>query len=98
MAEVFRARNGATFLTTHTEEQISSSKMRDRLKKYGDYSAMLYIQAFRDEVEIAKAELTTLVRQPEFIKKVILRAKKQYTKDALNQAWMDGTLPKLNKQ
>jgi hypothetical protein len=72
--------------------------MRDRLKKYGDYSAMLYIQAFRDEVEIAKAELTTLVRQPEFIKKVILRAKKQYTKDALNQAWMDRTLPKLNKQ
>jgi len=98
MAEVLRARNGATFLTTLTEEQIGSPKMRDRLKKYGDYSAMLYIQAFRDEAEIAKQELTTLVRQPEFIKKVILRAKRQHTREALNQTWMDGTLPKLGKQ
>lgn len=76
MADVLKTRNGVTFLTTLTEEQISANRMRDRLKQYASYSAMLYLQAFRDEVEIAKEELSTLVRQPEFIKKVIDRAKR----------------------
>lgn len=95
LSEVAKARNGATYLSSLSEEQISSARAKERLKKYAEYSARLYVSAVIDESEIQKDELNTLIRQKDFFQKVLSRAKRQYEKDSLNKEWLKGVLPKL---
>lgn len=95
MSEILKLRNGATFLTGLSEDQITSQRAKDRMEKYSKYSAALYLAGVRDEQEIQSVELNTLIRQKEFIDKVLARIKRQYDKDALNSEWIKGALPKL---
>jgi hypothetical protein len=95
LSEIVRARNGATCLSSMKEDNITSAKARDRLRKYAKYSAMLYLSAVRDEIEIQKVELTTLIRQRDLFEKVLRRIRSQYEKDSLNSEWLKGALPDL---
>lgn len=95
MGEVLKLRNGATFLSSLAEESASSNKTRDRLKKYAEYAALAYVGAFKDEADVQKLEYATLVRQTEFFDKVLARVKRSYEKDALNESWLSGALPKI---
>jgi hypothetical protein len=95
-AEVMKARNGVTFLRTIGEEQITSARAEERLRKYVDYAMQLYLAATSDEAEIQRdAELATLIRQREFFDKVRRRAIRNYEKDALNKDYIKGQLPAL---
>jgi hypothetical protein len=71
--------------------------MKDRLKKYAQYSAMQYLEAVNDEASLRQDELATLIRQKEFFDSVLTRIKHEYQKDALNAQWLNGALPKLGK-
>lgn len=84
MSEVIRTRNGATYISTITEEQADGTRMKDRLRKYAHYSAMKYLEAVYDEASLKQAELATLIRQKEFFDSVLTRIKREYQKDALN--------------
>ena len=95
MGEVLKLRNGATFLSALPEESASSHRTRERLKKYADYAALVYVGAFKDEADVQKLEYATLVRQTEFFDKVLSRVKRSYEKDALNESWLNGALPKI---
>ncbi len=95
MSEILKARNGTNYLLSLPEDQTTSNKAQDRLRKYATYAAMLYLQAVRDEEEIQRDELSTLIRQKEFFDKVKERCKRQYDKDCLNSDWLKGALPAL---
>lgn len=95
VSEILKTRNGANYLSNLHEDQISGNKAKDRFRKYANYAAMLYLQAVRDEEEIQRDELPTLIRQKEFFDKVKVRCKRQYDKDALNEDWLKGVLPSL---
>jgi hypothetical protein len=97
MSEVIRIRNGATYISTITEEQADGSRMKDRLKKYAQYSAMKYLEAVNDEASLKSEELATLIRQRDFFGSVLNRVKREYQIDALNPQWLNGALPKLGK-
>lgn len=95
MSEIVRARNGTTYLSSLPEEQISSTRTKERLRKYAKYAAMLYLSAFHDEAEIQGTELTTLIRQKDFFERILKRVKHQYEKDSLNGDWLKGAIPVL---
>ncbi len=95
LSEIAKLHNGLTYMSRVSEEQINSNKAKERVKKYANYAAMSYLSAVRDEVEIQKDELATLIRQKEFYDKVLDRVKRQYKKDSLNPDWLKGTLPNL---
>lgn len=95
MGEILKARNGATYLTSLKGEIVNSNKMRERMKKYAEYSALAYISAFNDEADIQKLELSTLVRQKEFFDKALQRVLRSFQKDSLNANWLEGALPKI---
>jgi hypothetical protein len=97
MSEVIRIRNGTTYILTITEEQADGTRMKDRLRKYAQYSAMKYLEAVNDESSLKPEELATLIRQKEFFDRVLNRIKREYQKDALNSQWLNGALPKLGK-
>jgi hypothetical protein len=97
MSEVIRIRNGSTYITTIAEEQADGTRMKERLKKYAQYSAMKYLEAVTDEASLRKEELATLIRQKEFFDSVLTRIKREFQKDALNPQWLNGALPKLGK-
>jgi len=85
MAEVLRARNGATYLSSLREETVNSNKMRGRLRKYAGYAVLCYLSAFKDEADAQKQELTTLVRQKEFFDKLLQRVARQFEKGLAEQ-------------
>lgn len=95
LSEIAKARNGTTYMSKITEDHAKSNKSKGRVQKYAKYAAMLYLSAVRDEEEVQKDELATLIRQKEFYDKVLDRVKRQYDKDSLNPEWLKGTLPNL---
>lgn len=95
LSEIAKTRNGITYMSKISEEQTNSNKAKGRVQKYAKYAAMLYLSAVRDEEEIQRDELATLIRQKEFYDKVLNRVKRLYNKDSLNSDWLKGTLPNL---
>lgn len=97
MGKTVRMRNGASFLNGLSARQVTSTRTREKLEAYAEYSLNSYIGAVQDLAELRVAELPTLLRQPEFFSDVLARVERQYEKDRINRKWMDGALPKLKK-
>lgn len=96
MSQIMRLRNGATYDSNCTEAAIRSKAMLSRLRKYAEYARDSYIQAVIDQSEVQAAELATLIRQPEFCRKVIDRVSRQYERDTRAASWLKEALPPLN--
>ncbi len=96
MSKILSLRNGATYLSNCSESAILSKAMLSRLRKYAEYARDAYIQAVMDQSELEEAELATLVRQPDFFKKVVDRIGRQYEKDARASSWLKEALPPIN--
>lgn len=96
MSKVLAMRNGAIYLSNCIENTILSKATANRLKKYGEYACDTYIQAVIDQSQLEKAELATLIRQPDFYKKVIERIARQYEKDSRASQWIKEALPPIN--
>jgi hypothetical protein len=88
-------RNGATYLSKAEEERITSNKTKEAIVKAAKYSVLTYLDAVRDELQVGKVEVTTLLRQSDFFDRIIERARRRYQKDELNKAWFDGAFPRL---
>jgi hypothetical protein len=73
-----------------------NSEEAQRLLKYAEYACSIYVQAVQDQAEIDKQELATLIRQPEFYRKVEERAIRNYDRDVRADRWAKEALPKLN--
>jgi len=96
MSRILTSRNGATYLNSCVESAILSKATRTRLHKYAEYARDSYVQAVMDQSQIENAELATLVRQPDFFKKVMDRIGRQYEKDARASSWLKEALPPIN--
>jgi hypothetical protein len=94
-SKVLSMRNGATYLKTLTETTIASKGGAARLRKYADYALDKYVQAVLDQADIEKQELATLVRSPEFYKKVIGRIERAFATEARATKLMNELLPKV---
>ena len=88
-------RNGATYLSKAEEDRIRSNKTEEKIAKSARYSIFTYLSAVRDELEVGKMEVTTLLRQSDFFDRILERARRGYQKDALNRDWFDGAFPRL---
>ncbi|MGA2318227.1 MAG: AIPR family protein [Thermodesulfobacteriota bacterium] len=96
MSRILSLRNGATYLSNCSESPILGKATLSRIRKYGEYARHMYVQAVMDQNELEKAELATLVRQPDFYNKVIARVERQYEKDARASEWLKEALPPIN--
>ena len=96
LSKILSLRNGATYLKKATEQNITSNAMTKRLYRYAEYARDTYVQAVIDQSELGKAELSTLIRHPEFHKKVMQRVVRQYEKDAHAPKWLKEALPAIN--
>jgi hypothetical protein len=96
MSRILSLRNGATYLNICSESAVLSKATSSRLRKYAEYARDLYVQAVMDQSELETAELATLVRQPEFFRKVMDRVGRQYEKDARASSWLKEALPSIN--
>jgi len=88
-------RNGATYLSKAEEDRIRSNKTKEKIAKSARYAILTYLNAVRDELEVGKMEVTTLLRQSDFFDRILERARRGYQKDALNRGWFDGAFPRL---
>lgn len=95
MSRILSLRNGATFLKAATQQSVCSNAMMKRLQSYAAYARDSYVQAVIDQAEIDRAELATLIRQPEFYKKVEDRVARQYEKAARAAKWLKEALPAI---
>jgi len=96
MSKILSLRNGATYLNNGLESVVLSKAVASRLRKYAEYAKDSYVQAVIDQNELERAELATLVRQPEFCKKVMERIGRQYEKDARAIIWLKEALPAIS--
>ncbi len=97
MSKILALRNGATYLNNCLESAILSKATLSKLRKYSEYARDSYVQAVMDQSELEKgAELATLVRQPEFYKKVIDRVARQYEREARATTWLREALPPIS--
>jgi hypothetical protein len=96
MSRILSLRNGATYLSNCSESAIRSKATLSRLQKYAEYARDLYVQAVMDQNELEKSELATLVRQPDFYDKVIVRVEREYDKAARASKWLKEALPPIN--
>lgn len=96
MSKILSLRNGATYLNNCLESAILSKAMLSRLRKYAEYARDSYVQAVMDQSTLENAELATLVRQPEFYKKVMDRVARQYERGARATTWLKEALPPIN--
>jgi hypothetical protein len=96
VGHIARLRNGAVFLKSMNEEQITSKNGRERLNKYAQYALAAYLGAVRDYCENTRSELTTALRSREFFGKIKDRIGRKYETDALaGEKWLKNALPKL---
>jgi hypothetical protein len=96
MSRILGLRNGATYVSNSSESMILSKATSIRLLKYAHYARDSYVQAVMDQSQLENAELATLVRQPDFCKRVMERIERQYDKDARASQWLKEALPIIN--
>ncbi|MBA7617276.1 hypothetical protein ES703_24590 [subsurface metagenome] len=97
MAHIMELRNGKVYLSSIEEEQITSTRMAERLKKYAEYVCDVYIGAVLDQEKIEKGELSTLIRQKDFHKNVLDRVARDYRQRDRAKEWLSEALPELFK-
>jgi len=95
LSEVVRWRNGSTFLVNTGADRIASSRTRDKLRQYAQYSVNQYLRAVRDLEELESAELPTLLRQRNFFDRMLSRVETQYRNDEIDEERLAGILPTL---
>lgn len=95
MSKVLSLRNGSTYLSNCTQGAILSKTAANRLKKYAQYALDTYVQAVIDQRQLENAELPTLIRQPEFHRKITERIARQYEKEARASQWIKDALPPI---
>jgi hypothetical protein len=96
MSKILLLRNGATFLRGAKENNITSKRTQKRLQAYAEYARDTYVQAVLDQSAIEKQELATLIRSPEFYRKVLGRIERSYQTTSRAAKWLAEALPKLN--
>ncbi len=88
-------RNGPDYLRSITEERIVSKGAAERINKYAKVSVQLYMRATNDLLEISKTDLSVLVRETDFFKRLSERVVSEYEVMKINEDWLEGALPKL---
>ena len=94
-SKVLSLRNGATYLKTANEENVSSNETKKRLMKYADYARDAYVQAVKDQSQLENQELPTLIRSKDFYDKVIARIETSFSQQARATKWVSEALPKF---
>ena len=95
LSQVARWRNGSTFIVNTGVDRIASSRTRDKLRQYAQYSVNQYLRAVRDLEELESAELPTLLRQRNFFDRMLSRVETQYRNDEIDEDRLAGILPTL---
>jgi hypothetical protein len=96
LGHIAKLRNGAFFMKTMDEEQITSKNGKERLRKYARYAIDAYLNGVKDTLENSGEELTKLIRSRNFFAKVKERAERKYRTDVLaGEVWLKNALPKL---
>lgn len=95
MALILELRNGTSYLRNLDARQLQSSRMRRRLSRYAEFALNEYLPAAKDETEVQKDELATLVRSSQFYERVAQRIRRSYRKQALAERWLEEALPPL---
>jgi len=95
MALILELRNGASYLVNLETKQIQSSRMQHRLTGYAEFALNEYLPAAKDEAEVQKDELSSLVRSSQFYGRVEQRIRRSYRKQALAERWLEEALPPL---
>ena len=90
-------RNGAAYLKSLQEGQITSNTGRERLRKYARYALEAYLGGVKDVMENSGKELPTLLRNPDEFARIKERIEREYRRSMLaGEKYMRDVLPKLN--
>jgi hypothetical protein len=92
---ILELRNGANYLVNLEAKQIQSGRLQQRLARYAEFALNEYLPAARDEAEVQKEELSSLVRSPQFYERVGQRIRRNYRKQALAERWLEEALPSI---
>lgn len=95
MALILELRNGPAYLVNIDARQVHGKRMAQRLARYAEFALNEYLPAARDEADVQKEELSTLVRSPHFYERVEQRNRRNYRKQALAEKWLEEALPRL---
>jgi AIPR protein len=95
MAAILELRNGAIYLGKLELNRIQSVRMAQRLGRYAEFALNEYLLAAKDEVEVSREDLSTLVRSPQFYERARQRIHRSYRNKALAEKWLEEALPKL---
>jgi hypothetical protein len=93
---VARLRNGPDYLRSIKEDRITSNAATSRIDKYGRISIQWYKQTVDDLLEITGTELSVLIRQEDFFRRVAERITNHYQAMSVNEKWLEGALPMLS--
>lgn len=92
---VANLRNGPDYLRSIAEDRIASKGASDRLEKYGRISVSLYKQAVDDLLGMRSIDLSVLIRESDFFKRVSERVTNAYETLSVSKEWLKDALPKL---
>ncbi len=92
---IARLRNGPDYLRSIKEERIASKGASERLEKYGRISVSLYKQAIDDLLRMRNVDLSILIREADFFKKLSERVASAYETYSVSKEWLKDALPKL---
>ena len=95
MGRIIRERNGATFESKMSVENVASERCRSRLKKYGLYALTVYLDAVEDVLDREGVELTTILRSPDYFHRIVRQIMRRFERESMGRKWMDEALPKL---
>ena len=93
---VARLRNGPDYLRSIKEDRITSNAATSRIDKYARISIQWYKQTVDDLLEITGTELSVLIRQEDFFRRVAERITNHYQAMSVNEKWLEGALPMLS--
>jgi hypothetical protein len=91
MGILLRSRNGATYLSRLSREQVGSGETRRRLVAYAKLATQWYVDAVKDLLETG-AELPVLLRSQETYGKLRDRVQRYWATYSLSDVWRNTTL------
>jgi len=92
---IAKLRNGPDYLRSITEDRIVSKGAGDRLEKYGKISVSLYKQAIDDLLQMRNVDLSVLIREADFFKRLSERVTNAYEAYSVSKEWLKDALPKI---
>lgn len=92
---LLRLRNGDTYLSRVADGRTFGSNRLQKLNKYCEWALDWYEEAVGRLLEDGRSDLSTLVRQEDFIERVLTQVRREYQRMQRAKKYFEEAIPKL---